>query len=118
MAPAPDVARPALSALGLGKRYGLGRPRLRPLLRGLAGHAPPSSEEGGHWAVRGVSFDLSRGGSLGLIGRNGSGKSTLLRLLAGTAHPTEGRVVVGARLGCLLDLGTGFQALEIGRAHV
>jgi len=107
---------PALAASGLGKRFGLGRPRLRPLLGGLLeGARRPTGEPSGHWAVRGVSFDLPRGGSLGLIGRNGSGKSTLLRLLAGTARATEGRVEVGARLGCLLDLGTGFQALETGR---
>ncbi|MFM7141109.1 MAG: ABC transporter ATP-binding protein [Alphaproteobacteria bacterium] len=113
------AAEPAvLTAFGLGKRYGIGRPRVRPLLRRLAGRGPTRDGVAfGHWAVRGVSFELPRGGSLGLIGRNGSGKSTLLRLLAGTAHPTEGSVEVGARLGCLLDLGTGFQALETGREN-
>lgn len=116
MSPAP-TGPAALSAASLGKCYALGRPRLRPLLRGLVGGVRATAHADGHWAVRGVSFDVPRGGSLGLIGRNGSGKSTLLRLLAGTAHPTEGHVRVGARLGCLLDLGTGFQALETGREN-
>jgi lipopolysaccharide transport system ATP-binding protein len=69
------------------------------------------------WAVRDASFEIAHGESLGLIGRNGAGKSTLLRLLAGVARPTEGRIEVGARLGCLLDLGVGFHALETGRQN-
>lgn len=117
MSTAGAAQAPALAARGLGKRYGTGRARLRPLLRGLVRSTPPPEAQGGHWAVRGVSFEVARGGSLGLIGRNGSGKSTLLRMLAGTACPTEGHVEVGARLGCLLDLGTGFQALETGREN-
>jgi lipopolysaccharide transport system ATP-binding protein len=49
-----------------------------------------------------------------VIGRNGSGKSTLLRLLAGTASPSSGSILVHARTGCLLDLGVGFHPLETG----
>ena len=119
MAGAPAGFRGALAAHALAKHYALGRSRLRPLLRGIlrGARAVPGAVDGGLWAVRDVSFALDRGQSLGLIGRNGSGKSTLLRLLAGTARPTSGRVDVAARLGCLLDLGAGFQALETGREN-
>ena len=119
MAGAPAGFRGALAAHALAKHYALGRSRLRPLLRGIlrGDRAVPGAVDGGLWAVRDVSFALERGQSLGLIGRNGSGKSTLLRLLAGTARPTSGRVDVAARLGCLLDLGAGFQALETGREN-
>ena len=43
-------------------------------------------------AVRGVSFDLRRGESLGVVGLNGAGKTTLLRILAGIASPTTGEI--------------------------
>jgi len=46
------------------------------------------------YAVREVSFELSRGKVLVVIGPNGSGKTTLLRVLAGLLAPTEGRIVL------------------------
>ena len=43
-------------------------------------------------ALKGVSFSLSRGDSLGIIGANGAGKSTLLKLLVGAFLPNEGSI--------------------------
>ena len=48
-------------------------------------------------AVRGVSFDLVTGGSLGIVGESGCGKSTLARLLVGMEPPTLGTVEVAGR---------------------
>jgi ATP-binding cassette subfamily F protein uup len=39
-----------------------------------------------------LSFTVSTGDRLGVVGLNGCGKSTLLRLLAGTAEPEEGEL--------------------------
>lgn len=39
-----------------------------------------------------VSFSLTVGDSLAVVGKNGSGKTTLLRILAGLAAPTRGTV--------------------------
>lgn len=45
-------------------------------------------------ALKGISFDVPRGGRLGVVGESGSGKSTLLRILAGLDQPTSGSAVV------------------------
>jgi ABC-type multidrug transport system ATPase subunit len=46
--------------------------------------------------LRGLDFDLPRGGFLLVTGPNGSGKSTLLSLCAGLLVPTRGELVVEA----------------------
>ncbi|MDE3044636.1 MAG: ABC transporter ATP-binding protein [Acidobacteriota bacterium] len=43
-------------------------------------------------AVNAVSFELSRGEVLAIIGANGAGKSTLLRTIAGLHHATSGEI--------------------------
>ena len=106
-------AQLALAANGIGKHYALDPPRIGAFVRGVAG--APSAGGRGLWVLRGVSFVLAHGQSLGVIGRNGAGKSTLLRILSGVALPTEGSVTTPARIACLLDLGVGFHPLETGR---
>src|SRR5947209_2690014 len=50
-------------------------------------------------AVRDVSFSLTGGTLLGLIGPNGAGETTLLRTFAGLQPPTRGTVeILGERL--------------------
>ena len=50
---------------------------------------------GGELLFSDVSFRISPGESVGLVGSNGVGKSTLLRVLAGILSPDEGEVSVG-----------------------
>lgn len=45
-----------------------------------------------HWLFRNVSFSLSSGESLAILGRNGAGKSTFLQIIYGLVQPTEGIV--------------------------
>jgi ABC-type polysaccharide/polyol phosphate transport system ATPase subunit len=70
------------------------------------------------WALRDVDVRVHPGESVGLVGRNGSGKTTLLKLVSGIIRPTTGRVVVGGRVGSLLELGAGFHPDFTGRENV
>jgi len=42
-----------------------------------------------------VSFDLPRGGIVGVIGGNGAGKTTLFKMITGTEQPTSGDLIIG-----------------------
>ena len=44
--------------------------------------------------LKGVSFRIGEGESVGLIGANGAGKSTIMKLLLGLLEPTGGSVLV------------------------
>lgn len=59
-------------------------------------------------ALRGISFRVPKGQTVGVIGRNGSGKSTLLALLARIYKPTSGTIQIHGRVATLLELGAGF----------
>ncbi|MFP4601246.1 MAG: energy-dependent translational throttle protein EttA [Persicimonas sp.] len=45
--------------------------------------------------IEDLSFDLPRGGIVGIIGPNGAGKTTLFRMMAGEEEPDDGEIVVG-----------------------
>ncbi len=79
------------------KRYGL--PPLLPWKR----HALREED----CALKDISFQVRRGGSLGILGRNGAGKSTLLKLLAGVTPPDKGSIDIRGSIFPMIELNAG-----------
>ena len=77
---APKQAAPLVAVESLEKLF--------PLTRGVF----LGGGRGQVHAVDGVSFDIPRGGTLGLVGESGCGKSTVARLVTRLLEPTGGTV--------------------------
>jgi ABC-type glutathione transport system ATPase component len=77
--PQGDMSAPLLQVQDLVKDYAMPRERLL---------GPPPVVQ----ALRGVSFTIEAGRSLGVVGESGSGKSTLARLVMALDTPTAGQV--------------------------
>ncbi len=70
------------------------------------------------YALKGVSFDVEEGRSVGIIGTNGSGKSTMLKIITGVLTPTSGTVSVRGKVSALLELGAGFNMEYTGIENI
>jgi ATP-binding cassette subfamily B protein len=81
----------------------------RPIRRGFefqdVGFKYPGSEK---WAVRHLTFTLSPGERIALVGENGAGKTTLVKLLSRLYDPDEGRIC--------LD-GTDLREYDVASLH-
>ena len=93
---------------------------LRDIVSEVSGRARKSDRlrPGEFWALKNVSFDVYRGGSIGLIGSNGSGKTTLLKIVGGLIKPDTGKLIVRGKVAALIALGAGFNPLLSGRENV
>ena len=118
--------KPVIAVEGLSKRYRIGGPQVHNSLRdAIAGlvRSPlkrfrANGSDNTIWALDNVSFEVTPGEVVGLIGRNGAGKSTLLKILSQITRPTRGRVALNGRVGSLLEVGTGFHSELTGRENI
>ncbi|MFQ1899622.1 ABC transporter ATP-binding protein [Aeromonas veronii] len=69
-------------------------------------------------ALKNVSFNLSDGDSVGLIGHNGAGKTTLLRTMAGIYTPVSGRVISNGKISTIIELGAGLDSELSGYENI
>jgi lipopolysaccharide transport system ATP-binding protein len=107
----------------LGKQYRIGAPALRyrtlrDSLTSIFQRKDGDQPSNRIWALRGISFEVTQGSVLGIIGRNGAGKSTLLKVLSRVTDPTEGYGEIHGRVGSLLEVGTGFHPELTGRENI
>jgi ABC-type polysaccharide/polyol phosphate transport system ATPase subunit len=112
-------APPAVALDGVSKRFFIDRQRsggLKDRLVGLLRGQRSDREE--LWALRDVSLEVARGGTLAVIGPNGCGKSTLLQVIAGILDPDGGSATMHGRVTSLLELGAGFSPDLSGRENI
>ncbi len=83
-APWPEGAGPILIVDDLARYFDVSRPWLNRVLEG----APRTLLK----AVDGVSFEISRGQTLSLVGESGCGKSTVARVVVGLYGPSRGTI--------------------------
>ncbi len=69
-------------------------------------------------ALNDVSFNVSKGEVMGIIGRNGAGKSTLLKVISGILKPSSGKVMLHGNVVPMLELGSGFDFDLSGRENI
>jgi lipopolysaccharide transport system ATP-binding protein len=71
-----------------------------------------------YWALKDVSFKISKGEFVGIIGPNGAGKSTLLRIITDVLRPTQGTYKAHGRVLSILELSGGTDRDLTGRENV
>lgn len=69
-------------------------------------------------ALNNISFELSKGESLGIIGKNGHGKSTLLKIIGGILSPSSGKISSFGRISAIFELTSNLKPELTGLENI
>src|SRR5216683_475521 len=109
----------AIRATGLTKQYRVGaRRQYAQRLSDLFSRRRGGGSDSEFRALDDVSFEITHGEIVGIIGGNGAGKSTLLKVLSRVVRPSAGSAEIHGRLASLLEVGTGFHPDLTGRENI
>ena len=65
-----------------------------------------------------ISFKITKGESVAILGKNGMGKSTIIKLLTGISYPTSGDITTIGKVSSILELNAGFESEFTGRENI
>ncbi len=69
-------------------------------------------------ALADISFSVSKGERVGVIGRNGAGKTSLLKLVTDNFKPSRGTIERNGTVHSLMQTGIGFSNEMTGRENI
>jgi lipopolysaccharide transport system ATP-binding protein len=69
-------------------------------------------------ALSGVTFNISEGDRVALVGHNGSGKTTLLKVIAGIYEPTRGGIQIDGEITSMIAINAGLDMEASGRRNI
>ena len=105
-----EVASPRVQAVSVPAGEASGCGSMAHVIASDLAYAHP----GGDLLFRNVSFRVSGGRKVGVVGANGIGKSTLFGVLSGALAPEEGDVSIGGRLAYMRqDVGVAGEARTV-----
>lgn len=107
-----------ISVNNVSMRYMIVADRVQSLKEYLISFAKGKVHYEEFWALKDISFSVSKGEVFGIIGHNGAGKSTLLKVISGILKPTLGDVELKGNVVPMLELGSGFDSDLSGRENI
>jgi lipopolysaccharide transport system ATP-binding protein len=108
----------AVSIRNVSKKFRIPHEKKTTVFENIAGILKGEQKFEEFWALKGISFEVKRGETLGIIGENGCGKTTLLSVIANVLRPDNGKCEVTGKIAPFLGLGVGFEPELTGRENV